>query len=279
MDTIATSNKKEKRSVTYSSGDIYGRFTLTGKFCRNEKKERFLEAICTCGHIGFHRFKDVIQGTTKSCGCATREAIAKALTKHGCGRKNRRHPIYRAWGNMKDRCYREGYDGFHNYGGRGIKVCDEWVNDFNAFYNWAIENGWEKGLTLDRFPDVNGNYEPSNCRWATMAAQSVNRRNNFRVTAFGECKCLIEWEKDDRCSVKAAVIKRRIDKSWTAEDAITFPLEHETKPIFVLYKGESKTLGEWCNELNVDYTMVYKRIVYRKWSTAKAFETPNLKAQ
>lgn len=93
---------------------------------------------------------------------------------------------------MKTRCSNPKYEHFASYGGRGIKVCDEWRNDFQSFHDWAMSNGYKEGLTIDRI-DVNGNYEPSNCRWASAKEQSKNKRNTLFVTHKGITKTLIEW--------------------------------------------------------------------------------------
>lgn len=93
---------------------------------------------------------------------------------------------------MRDRCNCARDKNYLNYGARGIKVCDEWEKDFMAFYNWAMSSGYKKGLSLDRI-DVNGNYEPSNCRWATAREQALNRRETVYLTYKGEEKPLMVW--------------------------------------------------------------------------------------
>lgn len=100
--------------------------------------------------------------------------------------------IYRIWANMKARCNNKNDYHYKNYGARGIKICDEWLQDFRNFYNWAINNGYRDDLTIDRI-NVNGNYEPSNCKWSTMLEQSKNRRASHLVTYNGETKNLKDW--------------------------------------------------------------------------------------
>ncbi|MDT0753979.1 hypothetical protein [Mammaliicoccus sciuri] len=95
---------------------------------------------------------------------------------------------------MKGRCYSIKTHAYHRYGGRGIKVCDEWLNDFTNFYNWSIQNGYKKGLTLDRV-DNNGNYAPSNCRWATKEEQANNTSKNVNLVYKGEIKTASEWSR------------------------------------------------------------------------------------
>lgn len=100
--------------------------------------------------------------------------------------------LYNIWRNMKQRCYNKNHAKYKNYGGRGIQVCDEWRTDFMLFYNWAINNGYKDNLTIDRI-DVNGNYEPDNCRWATPKQQSRNTTKNRYYTINNETHCLSEW--------------------------------------------------------------------------------------
>ena len=95
---------------------------------------------------------------------------------------------------MKQRCYKPNHPAYKNYGGRGIKVCDEWLNDFKAFYNWARKCGYSHKLTLDRINN-NGNYEPSNCRWATRKEQANNTRSNIRYTVGEETHTIAEWSR------------------------------------------------------------------------------------
>lgn len=123
------------------------------------------------------------------------------------------------------RCTKETTHEYENYGGRGIKVCDEWL-DFNKFYDWAVENGYtesrdRKSCTLDRI-DVNGNYEPSNCRWVSMKTQQRNRRNNVLLTYKGETHCIAEWA--EMLGMQAQTIGKRLQAGWSVEDALGKPL-------------------------------------------------------
>lgn len=95
--------------------------------------------------------------------------------------------LYRCWIDMKGRCLNENYVNYKYYGGRGIIVCDEWLDDFIAFYNWAISNGYSDNLTIDRI-DNNGNYEPGNCRWATKSVQNMSKRHKNTSGYIGICK-------------------------------------------------------------------------------------------
>lgn len=102
------------------------------------------------------------------------------------------HPLYGVWSGMIQRCeYTKKYN-YHNYGGRGITICKEWRNDFKSFHDWCLENGWQKGLTLDRV-DTDGNYSPENCRVVTFLVQHNNKRNTHMITHNGETRSISDW--------------------------------------------------------------------------------------
>ena len=128
-------------------------------------------------------------GHTRSCGCLLNYNRENGLNrKHGlCYTR-----IYKIWKHMIRRCYSKNHSRYDEWGGRGIKVCDEWLNNPKAFYDWSMENGYRDDLSIDRI-DNNGNYEPSNCRWATPKEQSNNRRSCIIITHNGETHNLKQW--------------------------------------------------------------------------------------
>lgn len=147
--------------------------------------------VCDCGNRKTIRETSLLGGDTRSCGCFQKEGIAARARKHG-GFGTR---LYAIWNSMRQRCLNENHYAYHNYGGRGITICDEW-NDYNTFRDWAISSGYrddaERGeFTLDRI-DVNGSYSPDNCRWANMKEQSRNKRDTVLIPFYGEVKPLIE---------------------------------------------------------------------------------------
>lgn len=129
--------------------------------------------------------------------------------------------LYKIFAHMKERCYDINNKDYHMYGGRGIKICDNWLNDFQAFYNWAMENGYRDDLTIDRINN-NDNYDPNNCMWATKKQQARNTRRNRLITINNETKCLAEW--CEILNLKYDTVKRRLYRGWPIKKA--FNLEN-----------------------------------------------------
>ena len=138
------------------------------------------------------------------------------MIKHGMA-IGKRHGLYLRYYHMKARCYNPNCKAYKNYGGRGIRICDEWLEDFMNFYNWAIENGYQDNLTIDRI-DNNGNYEPSNCRWITDYEQRFNKRNNKILTIERETKTITEWAKLYNLNIHT--IYSRIRYGWKGKDLL-----------------------------------------------------------
>lgn len=202
-------------------GQRIGRLTAIGApfFIRHKQ---FVVCLCDCGEFKVADAYDAKYGKVKSCGCLQRDNWRQSggnQYKHG-GKKTR---LYRIWNGMNVRCRAPSNKDYKNYGGRGVLVCDEWKASFEAFRDWAIASGYQDGLQIDRYPNTNGNYEPSNCRWATPIQQSNNKRNNKFLEAFGETKTLAQWLRDGRCLVKRGTLSDRLNQGWTTEEAITGP--------------------------------------------------------
>lgn len=172
------------------------------------KKHTYWLCKCDCGNYRIVATAHLKSGHTKSCGCL-------ALTKKDDKTTKMLKKIYQG---MKNRCYNSNVNEYGYYGGRGIKVCNEWLESFTEFHKWAMSNGYADGLTIDR-KDVNGNYEPNNCRWATMKEQSNNTRNNHKIEYNGETHTLTEWA--ELLCVHKNTLSNRILRGWTIERALT----------------------------------------------------------
>lgn len=156
------------------TGQRFGRLVVIKRIENTGKngQKRYL-CKCECGNETTALADNLKRGHVTSCGCYARERATECKTKHGMNRTR----LHRIWLCMKNRCSNPRNAGYKYWGARGITVCDEWKNSFQAFYDWAMKNGYEDHLSIDRI-DVNGNYEPSNCRWATPHEQRVNQRRN-----------------------------------------------------------------------------------------------------
>lgn len=159
------------------TGQKFGRWTVIKYSHKNSKRMVYWLCKCDCGNEKIVLGNNLRRGKSLSCGCLARELNSQ---NHQLGKDKDRTKIYYAWSNLKRRCYDEKNFNYQNYGARGIVVCNKWKNNFQEFYDWSIKNGYAKNLTLDRI-DVNGNYEPSNCRWITLLEQANNKRNNYYV--------------------------------------------------------------------------------------------------
>ena len=150
-------------------GSVYGRLTITGEAPRTTHNRK-VTVMCECGVCKDVALCDLRTGRTTSCGCLRIERT----TTHGLSRK--KGSLYRVWASMKSRCLNVGTPGYLKYGGRGITVCVEWADSFEAFNDWAQANGYAASLTLDR-EDNNKGYSSENCRWVDKTTQSRNRRS------------------------------------------------------------------------------------------------------
>lgn len=174
------------RKVENIIGQKFGRLLVVKNLGVNSHGSTLHRCICDCGNIKDTPISYLKQGHTTSCGCL----VKQMRTVHTLSQSR----LYNIHQGMLKRCYNENSAAYQCYGGRGIIVCNEWKNDFVEFYKWAMENGYEDNLTIERI-DNDGNYEPNNCRWATKAEQTRNTRKNVYFTFNGVTKTMSEWAK------------------------------------------------------------------------------------
>ena len=177
-------------------------------------------------------------------------------TNHGFSKTR----LYGVWKGMKSRCYNEGHTSYKYYGGKGIKVCEQWEHDFMAFRTWSLNNGYKEGLSIDRI-DSNKDYGPDNCRWVTPLVQCNNTSRNHIITYHGESKTMAEWA--DEVGINYSTLRSRINiRKWPIEKALFTPLQHQEEAVIkVKYRNSFCQLeqnGSWIDmRASQDYS--YKK--------------------
>lgn len=219
------------------TGQTFGRWTVI----EYAGKDKYNNALWLCECSCEDKTRRIVNGNnlrrgiSTSCGCFQRE-----LSKENCIKRNaetgaqyaKKHGlrytrIYTIWSGMIDRCYRKSHKKYNDYGGRGISVCNEWRYSVEEFYNWAINNGYNDNLSIDRINN-NGNYEPNNCRWATVDEQQNNRRYNRMYTLNNKTQTLKQWANEYKINYNTLI--SRIDEfNWDFEKALTTPVKQNKK--------------------------------------------------
>lgn len=172
--------------------------------------------ICDCGNTRKAMASNLIAGSATSCGCES----YKTRKLHGMTKTI----TFKSWDSMKQRCLNEKAPDYHRYGGRGVKICEAWLQSFNNFLKDMGER--PEGKSLDRI-DVNGNYEKANCRWATRSEQQRNKTTSVKIEWNGVSNVPAEWS--EIVKIPAKIICNRIKSGWSAEDALTKPVRFKRK--------------------------------------------------
>lgn len=193
-------------------GRKFGKLTVIEMACNIDGQKAWI-CKCECGNMTIPvRGYDLRAGRQKSCGCSKRDGKKSSLYKHG-GKGTKLYEVFKT---MHRRCEAETSNRYSYYGGRGISVSPEW-SDFTVFREWAIANGYSEGLTLERI-DNDGDYEPNNCRWATMKEQSNNRRNSIFLDIDGQTLTIAQWS--DLTGIPYETIYCRYRRGMTGKDVI-----------------------------------------------------------
>lgn len=206
------------------SGQRFGRLIAIKYIGKDKKRNAIWLFRCDCGKEHISLAYNAKSGKASSCGCYAKEKAASqsaratkmailAITKHGKSGTR----LYETYQNMISRCFRKENSNYHDYGGRGISVCEEWINDMQSFFDWAMNNGYDDNLTIDR-KDNNKGYSPENCRWATCTEQSRNTRSNVILTLNGKSKILADWA-NETC-IPRSTIKGRIMRGLSVAEAL-----------------------------------------------------------
>ena len=211
------------KSVKDLTGQRFGKLVALEPIGQDKHKNVIWRCKCDCGRVHETVSRSLVNGAAKSCGCYKGGKFRNKQGEEHHGGSNER--LYRVWGGMLNRCYDPNRKEYKNYGGRGIEVCDEWKESYSAFRSWALANGYDPKLSgiecsIDRI-DVNGNYEPSNCRWIPMSEQVANTRTTIHLDYRGHSITLREASRIS--GIDSKTIWGRIKRGWTVEKAIEQP--------------------------------------------------------
>lgn len=206
---------KNKSKVHDLTGQKFGMLTVVG-IADTETRKTYWVCRCDCGNMKTVRSDGLLCGAIKSCGCLKKKQDRINLTKHHSHKMSGTR-IYSEWQQIKCRCYNKGCARYADWGGRGIKVCDQWKNDFEAFYKWAMENGYKDNLTIDRI-DNDGDYCPQNCRWVDQKTQCRNRRSNVNITIGNSTRTMTEWCEIFQIDYENAIAKYHRNNDITIDE-------------------------------------------------------------
>lgn len=212
------------------TGKRYGRLVVSHMYIGTEVKPRPVKwvAMCDCGNVTLVWGSSLPTGNTKSCGCLSREMSRERVYMHGMSHSK----LHGKWLQIKNRCNNPNYPKYHRYGGRGIRVCEEWQDftmffaDMNSPFEEHVARHGEANTSLDRI-DVNGNYEPGNVRFATVLQQNNNRGNNYLLTHNGKTQTLAEWSRET--GICWGTIRSRIKRNkWPVDKALTTKVKRKS---------------------------------------------------
>lgn len=194
----------------------FGRLTVLNYLHKNNAL--YWRCKCSCGNYTEVLTSHLIRGKILSCGCLKREKTGQINRSHGLSNSR----IYNIWCGIKFRCYNKKCNEFHRYGGRGIKMCDNWKNSFEDFCDWAKNNGYNDTLTIER-NNLDGNYCPENCCWIPLKKQARNTSRTKYLEYKGESKPMVEWA--EIFGVKYSLLADRIQRGWSIEKALLTPVK------------------------------------------------------
>lgn len=235
----------------------FGRLIAIKVSEKRSGRKTYWDCVCDCGKIKTVRTDSLKSGKVRSCGCLKKEQDSinlpngQGVVTHGLSKER----IYGIWRGMKSRCQDTDNKKYHNYGGRGINVCKEW-QDVKIFYKWALENGYEEDLTIERI-NVNGNYEPSNCTWATWKEQANNKTNSLFIEHEGRVKTLAQWSEDT--GIPYGTLKSRMN--YGIKTPMLFEKEEFIRKdnTLIMFNGETRTMTQWSEITGVKLGTISER--------------------
>lgn len=203
-------------------GTRFGRLTVLERAGSSPRGQALWRCRCDCGNLTTPSGNALRSGQARSCGCLNHEETGKRSTRHGHAPRGHQSPEYRVYMAMLARCYRRNSSHYDDYGGRGIRVCRRWQGE-HGFEHFLADMGSRPSLqhSLDRYPDNDGNYEPTNCRWATKKQQARNRRSSLVLTVDGVSATVAEWAEKTGVPAHRLYCRKRV--GWSDEDAVKRP--------------------------------------------------------
>ncbi len=231
----------------------------------------YYKCLCDCGKEIVVLGNSLKRGATHSCGCARSQAISKKIRTHGESSTR----LFRVWTGMKNRCYNKNEPSYQNYGARGIGVCSEWLNSYEAFRDWALANGYDENApygecTLDRI-DTNGDYYPGNCRWADLTVQANNKTTSHFIDFRGERHTIAEWSKI--LGIPKHIIDTGLRSGKPFSEIIELPHIRRT---YITLGGKTLSISAWEREMNLAQKTISRRLK-QGWSAEDAILTPSAK--
>lgn len=234
-------------------GDVFGNWTIVEILPKTVNYHRHFICKCVCGEIKEIDAYNVLSGKSTSCGCVRDLKTKKRMTKHG----QKQTRLYNIWCGMRERCNNPNSQAYKDYGGRGISICKDWQDDYMNFYNWSINNGYDEKLTIDRI-NVNGNYEPTNCRWADTKTQCNNTRYNIMITYQDKTQSLKLWCEE--LNLNYDMIRARWgNPSWKDKSIEEILFTPNQKQILITYNNETHTISEWSKITNIRHNVIFDR--------------------
>ena len=214
-------------------GDKFGRLTVIDfaghERSKNGQSKLLVKCRCDHGgntnippHIGIYRACNLTRGDTKSCGCLKieKQNTVPIGNKYGETHGYSNEKLYAKFTGMKQRCYNPNTDRYKNYGGRGIGICNDWLQNPNNFYKWAYENGYHFGMSIER-KDINKGYSPENCTFIPMEDQSKNRTDTHMISLNGKTQCLADWCRELNLNYNATL--NRVWRHMTVDEILFLP--------------------------------------------------------
>lgn len=258
--SVAVAQNAGMKNLT---GKTFGKLRVIAEAGRNSRKRVLWDCVCSCGNKKTASSALLINGHVQSCGCKVLEVMKELHKTHGL----RYSAEYMVWSGMISRCENSNCERFHNYGGRGIRICERWKRFENFFADMGPRPSNEH--SIDR-RNNGGNYTPRNCRWATRLEQSTNRRNNRLLTFREETHCASEWSR--QLGIPYRTIMSRIRYGLPVEKILSGSRVVQRNHRFLEFNGERNTIAEWSRRLKIKSGTIAARL-HRGWNTERALTT------